>query len=176
MVGLINNLEELLIVEKSVRLAYLGKDEAKIHIKMAKLIQDIGQTNDIDLIIKAEEAINIHIYKYYNNSVEIDGSIKQTLAEIQYAKIMIDIIKNQPEHYRIMAKTYNNPKNKIMGLPKDEAIQFFKSQFVRFNNMSKVDLSNEKKMVISARKINIHIANEIYFNMQKDTLVDKSDA
>ncbi len=173
MIGLINELKLKLLIERNARIAFLAKDEAMVQKQMVKIIQEIGKTRDIKLIMSAERAINIHELQFYNNSKPMESSLKQTLTSINITNNAIEVIQNKPDEYKIRAQSYQEPKNNINNLPNDEARQFFKSQLARFVNMSKSPLSNDKKATIDARKLNINLAVEIYIEMQKAILGDK---
>ncbi len=170
MTGLINNLQELLIDEKFARDLFLGKDEAIAQKQIVKVLQAINKTRDINMIMSAEKAINIHELQYYTNSKPMESSIKQTLTSINITNNLISIIQNEPDKYINHANLFQEIKNKIGDLPNDEARQFFKAQSVRFVNMSKAPLSTDKKATIDQRKNNIRIAGEIYADMQKNML------
>ncbi len=168
MTGLLNKLDLLLLDEHNARKAFHGRVESVAQKQIVKLLQAIHRTRDIDMIMSAEKAINLHELQYYTNSKPMESSIKQTLSSIKSTEYMLDLIQNKPQDYIIMANTYNEPKNKIDDLPNDEARQFFKAQSVRFVNMSKAPLSTDKKATIEARKYNIRVAEEIYTQMQKN--------
>ncbi len=170
MTGYINKLKEQLINEKNS----LNFDSLKLakqaQKQIVKVLQAIYKTRDIDMIMSAEKAINIHELQYYTNSKPMESSIKQTLTSIEITNKLIDVIHNKPDEYIIRAKSYEEAKNKIGDLPNDEARQFFKAQSTRFVNLSKAPLTTDKKATIEARKINIRLAGEIYTDMQKNVL------
>ncbi len=170
MAGLINELDNLLVDEKNARQSYNARAESIAQKQMVKIIQAIGKTGDINLIMTAEKAINVHELEFYTNSKPMESSLKQTLTSINITNKCIDVIQNKPDEYKIRAQSYEETKNQLNGLPLDEARQFFKSQSARFVNMDKSPLSNDKKATIEARKFNVRLAGDIYIDLQKATL------
>ncbi len=170
MTGYLDKLDNWLAFENNSKLALNPLAEAYSQKQIVKVLQAIYKTCDIDMIMSAEKAINIHELQYYTNSKPMESSIKQTLTSIEITNKLIDVIHNKPDEYIIRAKSYEEAKNKIGDLPNDEARQFFKAQSTRFVNLSKAPLSTDKKATIEARKINIRLAGEIYTDMQKNVL------
>ncbi len=170
MAGLIDKLKENLIDEKDARQSYNAWEESIAQKQMVKIIQAIGKTRDINLIMTAEKAINVHELEFYTNSKPMESSLKQTLKSIQITENLINIVKNDLATYQNISMSYSDTKNRLNGLPLDEARQFFKSQSARFVNMDKSPLSNDKKATVAARKFNIRLAGDIYIDLQKAAL------
>ncbi len=170
MAGLISKLDNLLLDEQSGRITENAKLEKKSQKQMVKIIQEIGKTRDINLIMTAEKAINVHELQFYSNSKPMESSLKQTLQSIQITENLIDIVKNDIAIYQIISMAHSETKNRLNGLPLDEARQYFKSQLARFVNISKAPLSNDKKATMEARKVNIRLAVDIYIEMQQSAL------
>ncbi len=170
MTGYLNKLQEFLLDEKDSRISYLAKDEAIAQKQIVKVLQAINKTRDINLIISAEKAINVHELQFYSINKISDSSIKQTLASIDSTNNLIRTIQNEPDKYINHANLFQDPKNIINGLPNDDARQFFKSQSVRFVNMYKIPTTKDKQNILDARKVNIRLAGEIYTDMQQQVL------
>ncbi len=166
MIGLINDLEELLIDEKNARLTDNAKLEKQILREILINVRAIGATNDVNLILTSEKVINNFHLKYYSNSKPMESSLNETINNLKATEILLDIMQHNPNEYKIIAKGFTQSKNVSAGLPLDEARQYFRAQKTRFINMSKVDLSDEKKEIIEIRKSNIRHASNIYAQLQ----------
>ncbi|MDE0156993.1 MAG: hypothetical protein OXI88_22525 [Gammaproteobacteria bacterium] len=63
-------------------------------------------------------------------------------------------------------------RNRIGGLPRDEARQFLKSHRSRLENLEKARLMGIDKALIGVRKKNLAMASASYIELQEIALVD----
>ncbi len=170
MAGLISELNEYLLIEN----VYLRQVDFvmvfKIQTSQAKLLENIRKTNDINLILGAEKSINSFYLEFYGNSQSMVASLNDTMEEILATEILIKILQDDPNDYWQINRSYTLAKNRINGLPKDEARQFFKGQAKRLFNMDKVHLGDTQKKIIEVRRNNIRELERVYEKMQYNAL------
>ena len=104
----------------------------------------------------------------YANSSEEINSIKKSIAQIQEAKISLNVVNNS-HYYQEATKTYS-AKNKEAGLPLDSLRQFIKSHTARLSNRMTGNLSVPEKNILRQRKENLSMVKELYINMQREAL------
>ncbi len=166
MVGLIGNLQELLLGE-NIQLIQIDYATAfKIQIEQVRLLGEIRNSQDINIILGAEKSINSFYLEFYSNSKPMVSSLRDTLSYILATEKLVRILHETPLIYKNIAMGFTQDKNLINGLPKDEARQFFRGQATRLLNMDKVHLSNSQKKIIEARKSNLRYAEGLYEKMQ----------
>lgn len=97
------------------------------------------------------------------------GSLKTALDELKAAEALLpkaaDFIL-----YKAVDEAHSLPKNRIGGVPRDEARQFFRSHDARLVNMDKSRLDDEEKVIVDERKRNIRVAEKGYMALQQKTL------
>lgn len=132
-------------------------------------IQAIGQGGDLTEILKAERLFLENDLGRYANSKAMTSSLRTALAELAAAERHAAVV-DDPGRYRAIDESHSLPKNRVGGVPKDEARQFFKSHAARLLNQDKSRLDPEEKKILDRRKANMRLAEDIYAARQRRTL------
>ncbi len=129
----------------------------------------LGKSGDIDRIMLAERVILNTELVDHGNSRAMRTSLGNALIEHDAAVRMMEAVRD-PERYKTVASTLTTPKNRVGGLPKDQARQYFKSQNARLLNLDKARLSVTEKAVLNERRGNLRIAEKGYTALQRKAL------
>jgi len=171
--GSIEKFNLLLLNERGAWLEHRGSATA---IGLAASRQDIrahlkevGKTGDISLILATERTMLVTDLTLYSNSPAMKGSLTTALAELKAAEKLLPKVTD-PALYRSVDESLSLPKNRIGGVPRDEARQFFRSHDSRLVNMDKSRLDDEEKAIVDERKRNVRIAEKVYIAQQQKTL------
>ena len=137
--------------------------------KLLDYLHKVGQSGDLDLIVRTEKAIVQGDLDHYTNSREMLSSLRNALFELETAQAHMGIVSD-PAEYRRIDRAHRLPKHRKAGLPMDEARQVFSSHYARLGNLDKSRLDDEEKEIIDARKANIGIAEKCYAQAQARAL------
>jgi hypothetical protein len=132
-------------------------------------LREIGKSGDIALILETEKTILTNDLVLYANSAAMKGSLKAGLDELTAAQALLPKVAD-PDLYKAVDETLSLPKNRVGGVPRDQARQFFRSHDSRLVNMDKSRLDDVEKSIIDERKRNIRSAEKIYVEAQKKAL------
>ncbi len=171
--GLIDRLDKQLFDErtgKSKVAAWRGAAALKdTQEQLRKSLAEIGKTGDPDTILSAERSILINDLEHYGNSPAMRGSLQGALNEHKAALRLLARVR-EPDRYREIDETHSLPKNRVGGVPRDEARQFFRSHSARLLNMDKSRLDKVEKTIIEERRGNLRIAEKGYTALQRKAL------
>ena len=134
-------------------------------------LEKIGSTGDLETILLAEKLILENEKGFYADTPVMEASLDYALTEIIAALTLIDKIQDPVAYKSVTDDYYQSVKNRIGGLPRDEARQFFKSHHSRLTNHEKSRLSGIDKELIGARKANLNKVRMKYIELQKNALV-----
>lgn len=132
-------------------------------------LREVGKIGDIELILATEKAILVNDLSLYANSGAMKGSLQAGLDELKTAQALLPKVAD-PDLYKSVDEAHNLPKNRVGGVPRDEARQFFRSHDSRLVNMDKSRLDDVEKSIIDERKRNIRAAEKVYIEAQKKVL------
>ena len=133
------------------------------------LFRDLGKNGTISDIISAEKSLLAFELAYYANSKAMKGSLEDALFDLAITEKLVQTIQN-PASYKAVDESHARPRNRVGGLPRDEARQFFKSHWTRLLNQDKARLDLIDKQIIDARRANIRTAEKQYEAMQQIAL------
>ena len=133
------------------------------------LFNAIGKDGDIGDILLAEKTLLAFEKIYYANSRAMRGSLDEALTDLAIAERLITTIHNLAA-YRIVDSSHARKRNRLNGLPRDEARQFFRSHGTRLLNLDKGRLDRLDKQIIDARRANMRTAETTYIRMQQAAL------
>ena len=136
---------------------------------LCSILQGIGKSNDVGLILMAERSLLQNEIAFYSNSPAMAKSLDNAMSELKGAETTYQKTLN-PAAYREVDESYQSHKSRSGDLPKDEARQFFKSQNARLMNMDKTRLDEGEKAVIEARRDNLRAGEIAYIALQKQAL------
>lgn len=132
-------------------------------------LKEVGKTGSLDLILATEKTLLVTDLTLYSNSPAMKGSLTAALAELKAAEALLPKVA-APHLYRSVDEAHSLPKNRIGGVPRDEARQFFRSHDSRLVNMDKSRLDDDEKAIVDERKRNIRIGEKVYVALQRQTL------
>lgn len=133
------------------------------------LFRDVGKEGTISDILSAEKSLLAFELAYYANSKAMKGSLDSSLHEMAACERMLRKVQ-QPSIYKDVNDDHSLPRNRIGGLPRDEARQFFKSHWARLLNQDKARLDLTDKKIIDARRANMRMAEKQYITLQQIAL------
>lgn len=171
--GLIARFNSLLLNERAAWLV-LQQTPAASDLSTARQnlhthLKEVGQSGDVALIIATEKALLVTDLTLYSNSGAMANSLKTALLELKAAEALLPKVAD-PSLYKSVDEAHSLPKNRIGGVPRDEARQFFSSNAARLLNMDKSRLDREEKAIVEERKRNMRIAEKGYTALQHKVL------
>lgn len=140
-----------------------------VRARQCDLFRDLGKNGTISDIISAEKSLLAFELAYYANSKAMKGSLDSSLHELSACERMLRKVQ-QPNIYKDVNDDHSLPRNRVGGLPRDEARQFFKSHWTRLLNQDKGRLDRLDKDIIDARRANMRTAEKRYIAMQQIAL------
>ena len=166
-------LREALVREGSV-MARLGRSElgktARVsRASVEKHLDDARQSGNIDRILGAEAIILRTELEIHANSRAMRTSLETSIAELSVATRMVGRVRDQAA-YREFSEGFSLPRNRIGGVPRDEARQFFRSRAARLLNQDKSRLDESEKRVLDRRRLNMRHAEKLYAALQERAL------
>ena len=139
--------------------------------KLRQALQKVGASGDLETILLAEELILENEREHYADTSSMVSSLNNALFEIEVALELVNTVQD-PDAYKAVADSHKLPRNRIGGLPRDEAKQFFKSHRSRLENLEKARSIGMDKALIGIRKKNLAKAGVGYTELQQNALAD----
>ena len=139
--------------------------------KLRQALQKVGASGDLETILLAEELILENEREHYADTSSMVSSLNNALFEIEVALELVNTVQD-PDAYKAVADSHKLPRNRIGGLPRDEARQFFKSHRSRLENLEKARSMGMDKALIGIRKKNLAKAGVGYTELQQNALAD----
>jgi hypothetical protein len=133
------------------------------------LFHAIGKDGDISDILLAEKNFLAFELAHYANSKPMESSLTSAIKDLNIAAQLVETI-HDPETYQMIDRGFSRDKNRLNGLPRDEARQFFRSHRTRLLNLDKGRLDRLDKQIIDARRANMRTAETTYIRMQQAAL------
>ena len=143
----------------------------EVQRRLSQALQKVGASGDLETILLAESLIVDNERVHYADTPAMESSLDNALFEIEVALELVGKVQD-PEAYRTVDDSHRLPRNRIGGLPKDEARQFFKSHRSRLENLEKARLMGIDKELIVARKKNLGGARASYIELQENALAN----
>ena len=137
--------------------------------KQLAILKEVAKDGDVHDLLAAERVILAFELAHYANSRAMRGSLDEALTDLAIAERLIATIHN-PAAYRIIDSSHARKRNRLNGLPRDEARQFFRSHGTRLLNLDKGRLDRLDKQIIDARRANMRTAETTYIRMQQAVL------
>ena len=173
MAGWIAEFQDALVVEfESV--SDLGAPGALDQHKTARSKQRdifcaIGGDGGLEDILAAEKNLLAFELTHYANSKAMKGSLTEALTDLAIAQKLVATV-HDPSAYRAIDLGHARGKNRLNGLPRDEARQFFRSHRTRLLNLDKGRLDKLDKQIIDTRRANMRTAETSYITLQQAAL------
>ena len=145
------------------------RSEARAQVRLARALDTLGRTADIDRILVAERKILAHQLQHEANTQIMKGSLRAAIGECDQAVVMLGMVRD-PKVYRQVDAGHQIPKKRIHDLPKDGGRAFYTAHSMRIKNLQKAVGSKEDKKVLAARLTNVRVAEPIYEDLQATAL------
>jgi len=149
-----------------------GRPAAKlmaIRTRLEEALESVGRSGDIGAILETERKVLEDDRIHRANSKAMASSLDAALAEHAAAVLLLARVRD-PDDYRAIDEAHSLPRNRVGGLPRDEARQFFRSHGARLLNLDKAALGDEEKRLIGLRRRNLRTAERLYAALQHKAL------
>ena len=137
-------------------------------------LRDARRAGDLDTLLATEKAILESELQLHANSRAMRTSLETSIAELDVATRMVGRVRDQAA-YREFSEGFSLPRNRIGGVPRDEARQFFRSHAARLLNQDKSRLDESEKRVLDRRRLNMRHAEKLYAALQERALGIEAD-
>lgn len=104
--------------------------------RLLQALQKVSASGDLATTLLAEKLILKNERDHYADTSAMESSLDNALFEIEVALELVNTVQD-PGAYTAVADSHKLPRNRIGGLPRDEARQFFKSHRSRLENHEK---------------------------------------
>ena len=146
-----------------------GKSARVSRALVEKYLEGARRSKNIDRILHTEEIVLRNELQRHANSQAMRTSLEASLAEHAVAMGMLETVRD-PGAYRQVDAAHRLPRNRIGGVPRDEARQFFRSHAARLLNQDKSRLDDSEKRVLDKRRLNMRHAEKLYAALQERAL------
>ena len=137
--------------------------------QLLPVLRDAAKLRDIDALLAVERVFLMQEREYLAEAPPKIASLANAIAELDAATDMLSKVRDFDEYASIDA-AFSLPKNRIRGLPGDQARQFFRSHLARLRNLEKGRMEDSERDLVSARIRNIKVAQDIYIELQEQAL------
>ena len=157
-----------------IRQSAAGKSARISRVSIEKHLDDALRSEDVDRILGVEKIVLQNELQRHANSQAMRTSLEASLAEHAVAAGMLETVRD-PGAYRQVNAAHRLPRNRIGGVPRDEARQFFRSHAARLLNLDKSRLDESEKRVLDKRRLNMRHAEKLYAALQERALGIEAD-
>lgn len=137
--------------------------------RLQRAIERVGRSGDLDAILGAERDILDNEREHFANSPEMRGSLDTALAEFEVLSGMVERVRD-PLAYRAVDEVHRLPRNRVSGVPRDEARRVLDSHRARLSNLQRARSGDLEKSILAARQSNIAQAKRLYADLQHAAL------
>ena len=139
-------------------------------------ISRAGGPDDIGEMLKIERIFLVAERRHMANTDSMAASLDTAIDDLDAAMIMLEE-SGEPERYRFVAdRVLSRPKNRVGGLPDDQARQFFRSHHTRLENIRKGRGTDSEKRVLACRILSLKNSEKLYIARQRSVLDIKNPA
>lgn len=137
--------------------------------RLIALLATVRQLNDVEKTLHIERVILRAEREHLANSPEMVSSINAAITELDAAVVELSRVREH-EKYREFSSGFSLAKNRVGGLPRDQARQFFMSHKTRLTNLDKGRLTESERQILGGRRDNIKAAERLYIHLQRQAL------
>ena len=168
-----------LLIREGVAMARMrrsrpGRSARSSRVLIQDYLDEARQSGDVSVILDVEGEIIRYELQRHANSQAMRTSLEASLAEHAVATGLLEIVRD-PGAYRQVDAAHRLPRNRIGGVPRDEARQFFRSHAARLLNQDKSRLDESEKRVLDKRRLNMRHAEKLYAALQERALGIEAD-
>jgi len=155
-------LEQYTIIKHA--LEFEGKDS------FLSVLKEIGKTNDLDAIIKAESlTLQNERQKYGREDATVLPSLTAAAEDFSVITSAVKVVR-EPDAYKTAVATYHT-KKAVRGVIADGCHEALNSHIARLGNrMRAVGISIPEKNILRQRQTNMRTAKELYIGLQQEAL------
>ena len=136
--------------------------------KLLPLLHEAVTLRDIELILRIEKGFLTEELAYLAKRPRKVASLNMALDQLDAAMNLLPIIRRKSGYSADLYFTL--ARNRIYGMPKDEAQQFFISHITRLHNLDGGRFEDTEDELLDARIDNIKKAQELYTELQQQAL------
>ena len=137
--------------------------------KLLPLLGEVAEMRDIDLILRIEKGFLTDELAHLAAMPRKVASLNMALRQLDAAMNLLPMVRD-PSIYKYVDLCFTLPRNRIYGMPRDEAQQFFLSHAMRLYNLSGGRLESTEAELLKARRSNIKAAKGLYTELQQQAL------
>ena len=140
--------------------------------RLLPLLQSAADLRDIDLILRIERGFLAWELNHLAKMPKKVSSLNMALRQLDAALNLLRAIRETEtyQYARYAELFFTLPRNRIYGMPRDEAQQFFLSHSMRLYNLSGGRLEDTEAELLNARRSNIKEAQKLYTGLQRQAL------
>ena len=165
----LTNIANLEVLQTKAQNEALKKDIRKTRTDQKTALLEISREGETEHILEAERILLVQEQEHLAGSQAMASSLNIAIKELDAALSTLERVRD-PDAYQSVADSFSLDKNRIGGLPRDEARQFFRSHLARLGNLDKGRLSDSERDVLKARMFNIRAAERQYKKLQEQAL------
>ena len=167
--GRITNIANLEVLRTRAQNQALKEAIKKTRADQRAALLEISREGEIEHILEAEKILLVQEQEHLAGSQAMASSLDNAIKELDAALSTLERVRD-PDAYQSVADSFSLDKNRVGGLPRDEARQFFRSHLARLGNLDKGRLSDSERDVLKARMFNIRTAEHQYRKLQEQAL------
>ena len=130
----------------------------------------ISREGEVEQLLELERMLLVQEREHLAGSVAMATSLGNAIKELDIALEVVERVRDPVLYKREIDGAFSLDKNRVGGLPRDEARQFFRSHLARLGNLDKGRLSDSERDVLKARMFNIRAAEHQYRKLQEQAL------
>ncbi len=165
----ITNIANLEVLQTRAQNEALKKDIRETRTDQRAALLEISREGETEHILEAERILLVQEQEHLVGSQAMASSLNIAIKELDAALSTLERVRD-PDAYQSVADSFSLDKNRVGGLPRDEARQFFRSHLARLGNLDKGRLSDSERDVLKARMFNIRTAEHQYKKLQEQAL------
>ena len=169
---LINKLTNAYISHSAISNSRDYKANANDIKSVAFIIEAIGKSKDVNVIIDAERMMLRHETEFYGkNNLQALKSLNEAIKELDGATKALDIVKDKHLYQAVNAAHSPKDRDRKNGFPKDAFHTFTNSHKTRLGNrLRSIEASFEERLLLKERYNNMQIVQKEYMKLQSKAL------
>ena len=137
--------------------------------RLLPLLQSAAELCEVDLILRIERGFLAEELEHLAKRPRKVASLNRALDQLDAAMNLLPIIR-KPSTYKCVSLGFTLPRNRIYGMPRDEAQQFFISHAARLRNLGDGRFEDAEDELLDVRLDNIKKAQKMYTELQRQVL------
>ena len=153
-----------------------GEEASRAYAALRAELHRIGRGDEVREIVAAERQVMAHEREHLVTSQQQADFLDRGIEAMDVALNLIDTAQGDPERYREIAASFQRPKNRIEGLPNDEARQALKAHAKELRAIHEAmpfgrgPFHEDLSRLLEVRQANLRQADRLYTGLQRQTL------